>query len=68
MCVNHDHIHSIEMKFLKGRKRQTMQASTDANSEDCLSIKTRDHIYYILNIFYHLTYHPAFRMQYFVFK
>lgn len=40
MCVNHDHFHSIEMKHSRRKKEtQTMQASTDANSEDCLSIK-----------------------------
>lgn len=35
-----------------------MQASTDANSEDYISLSKKDNTYYILNIFYHLTILP----------
>lgn len=50
MCVNHDHTHSIEKNHSRRKKEtQTMQANTDANSEDCLSKKL--YIYLIHTIF-----------------
>ena len=54
MCgKHHDHIHSTERKHSRREKeRQRMQASADANSEDCLSRKIHTHnTHYILNIF-----------------